>query len=139
MDLLIPETRQLSKTSDELAQERTDLALRRTVMAMDRTLMAWVRTGLSIISFGFTIYKILEAMQNQGATFRTEATPRTVGLIMVGTGLLSLVLGIVEYMGTVRALRKEGEVTYVRSSAVIAFVIGTLGIIVFIGISNQSF
>ena len=129
----------MSKTSDELAQERTDLALRRTVMAMDRTLMAWVRTGLSIISFGFTIYKILEAMQNQGAEFRTDATPRNVGLIMVGTGLLSLILGMVEYMGTVRALRKEGDVTFVRSSSVIAFVIGTLGIIVFIGISNQTF
>jgi putative membrane protein len=129
----------VSKTSDELAQERTDLALRRTVMAMDRTLMAWVRTGLSIISFGFTIYKILEAMQNQGATFRTDDTPRNVGLIMVGTGLLSLVLGITECMGTVRALRKEGEVSLLRSSLVIACVIGTLGIIVFFGIRNQSF
>jgi putative membrane protein len=128
----------VKKSSDELAQERTDLALRRTVMAMDRTLMAWVRTGLSIISFGFTIYKILDAMQNQGATFRTDDTPRNVGLIMVGTGLLSLVLGMIEYMGTVRALSKEGEVTFVRSASVIAFVIGALGIIVFIGISRQS-
>lgn len=129
----------IKKSSDELAQDRTDLALRRTVMAADRTLMAWVRTGLSVISFGFTIYKILEAMQNQGATFRADDTPRHVGMIMVGAGVVSLVLGLVEYLGTVRELRKEGPVSFIRSSSVVAFVIGVMGIFVFFGIRNQSF
>jgi putative membrane protein len=34
----------------------------RTIMAADRTLMAWIRTSLSMLSFGFTIYKFLDAM-----------------------------------------------------------------------------
>ena len=35
-------------------------------MAADRTLMAWIRTTLSMISFGFTIYKFLQAMFESG-------------------------------------------------------------------------
>jgi uncharacterized membrane protein YidH (DUF202 family) len=53
------------KTSNDLAEDRTDLALRRTVMAADRTLMAWVRTALSMISFGFTIYKLLQSFHGR--------------------------------------------------------------------------
>ncbi|PYY11310.1 MAG: hypothetical protein DMG61_19450, partial [Acidobacteria bacterium] len=41
----------------------TDLAFERTRMAAERTLIAWIRTALSMISFGFTIYKFLQAMQ----------------------------------------------------------------------------
>ena len=47
------------KTANEMAFERTELAVERTVMAANRTLQAWIRTALSLISFGFTIYKIL--------------------------------------------------------------------------------
>lgn len=35
------------------------LAIERTVMAAERTLLAWVRSGVSLISFGFTIYKVV--------------------------------------------------------------------------------
>ena len=38
-----------------------DMARERTILAADRTLMAWIRTTLSMISFGFTIYKFLQA------------------------------------------------------------------------------
>jgi putative membrane protein len=129
----------VSKTSDELAQERTDLALRRTVMAMDRTLMSWVRTGLSIISFGFTIYRILQALQTQGATLRADDTPRQVGMFMVASGTVALVLGVIEYLATVRELRKEGRVRFLRSSSAIAIAIAAFGIFVFFGIRNQVF
>ena len=49
------------KLSDRLAVERT-------VMAVDRTLMAWVRTSLSLIGFGFTIYKVIAAVEKAGGT-----------------------------------------------------------------------
>jgi putative membrane protein len=129
----------VSKTSDELAQERTDLALRRTVMAMDRTLMSWVRTGLSIISFGFTIYRILAALQERGATLRADDTPRQVGMFMVAAGTLALVLGVIEFLTTVRQLRREGKVNYLRSSSGIAVAIALFGVFVFFGIRNQAF
>ena len=54
-------TNPTAKTANELAMDRTDLAVERTVMGAGRTLMAWIRTALSMISFGFTIYKFLQA------------------------------------------------------------------------------
>jgi hypothetical protein len=44
----------------------TLLATDRTRLAHDRTLMAWVRTATSLISFGFTIYKFFQYMQEKG-------------------------------------------------------------------------
>lgn len=78
------------KTSDELARIRTDLAVERTLMAADRSLMAWVRTGLSMISFGFTIYKVLEAFQQQGGQLHSANAARNVGLFLTGLGTASM-------------------------------------------------
>ena len=64
------------KTSNELAELRTDLATTRTLMAADRTLMAWIRTALSLLSFGFTIYKLLDAFQKSGGNLPRAQTPR---------------------------------------------------------------
>ncbi len=44
----------------------TVLATDRTRLAHDRTLMAWVRTSTSLISFGFTIYKFFQYLQEKG-------------------------------------------------------------------------
>ncbi len=51
-------------SANELAQERTEFAKFRTRQAADRTLMAWIRTSLSLISFGFGIPTIVEAIGN---------------------------------------------------------------------------
>src|SRR6187200_3305719 len=47
-----------------LADARTALALDRTRLAHERTLMAWIRTAMSLISFGFTIYKFFQGLQD---------------------------------------------------------------------------
>jgi putative membrane protein len=41
------------------------LALDRSQLSAERTLMSWVRTALAIISFGFTIYKFLQVIEEQ--------------------------------------------------------------------------
>jgi len=46
-----------------------NLQLMNTLMAADRTLMAWTRTSLSMLSFGFTIFKILQAFQDAEGKF----------------------------------------------------------------------
>lgn len=65
----------------------------RTRMALERTQMAWVRTGVSLIAFGFTVYQVLERLPN-----RAHATSaRDLGLILIGTGILAMLVAILDY------------------------------------------
>ncbi len=88
------------RSAQELAEDRTDMATSRTLMAADRTLMAWIRTSLSMLSFGFTIYKVLEGFQQAGRSMPKEHTPRNVGLFLTALGTLAMVMGTIEYWQT---------------------------------------
>ena len=124
-----------TKSTNELAEERTDLAARRTLMAADRSLMAWIRTALSMISFGFTIYKLLEEFQNSGAVLPHGDSPRNLGLFLTGLGTLAMVMGTVEYWWTLKALREHETFRLWRASFGIALVMSLLGIFMFFSIS----
>lgn len=122
------------KSSDELAQERTDLAIDRTLMAADRSLMAWVRTGLSMISFGFTIYKVIEAFQQQGGQLHSANMARNVGLFLTGLGTMAIVMGTLEYWYRLKSLRRNREFRIMQPSFVIALIMSAAGLFMFIGI-----
>ncbi len=79
-------------------------------MSADRTLMSWVRTGLSMTSFGFTIYKLLQAVQSTGAILPSEHSPRRIGPDPDGLGTLSIVVGTIEYWQVLRDLKVEHEI-----------------------------
>jgi inner membrane protein YidH len=49
----------MAAASPPNVSESTLLAVDRTRLAHERTLMAWVRTATSMISFGFTIAKLV--------------------------------------------------------------------------------
>ena len=85
--------------------DSNEMAVERTIMAYERTQMAWIRTAVSLISFGFTIYKFLgESVKTEGA--RQFFTPRTVGMIMIGFGLVGLFLAQVQHAIAMRKIRK---------------------------------
>jgi putative membrane protein len=129
------------KSANELAVERTDLAIERTVMAAGRTLMGWVRTALSLISFGFTIYKFL---QNSIAGTALEQArpqgPRKLGLFLIALGTLAVLMGVCEYVSTVRRLNRLSPVKYrfLSPSMIIGILIGLLGLFLFITIISHS-
>jgi len=127
----------LPKTSNELAEERTDLAAKRNVMAADRTLMAWVRTGLSMISFGFTIYKLLQAFQSAGSILPHENSPRRIGLFLTGLGTIAILIGTVEYWQTLRDLRAEYSMRVWRPAFVMALILSIAGVLLFVGIISR--
>jgi putative membrane protein len=116
------------------AELNTKLALERTLMAADRSLMAWVRTALSMISFGFTIYKILEGFEQQGATLRRINTPRDIGLFLTGLGTVAIVMGTLEYWYRLRGLRREGTLKVFQPSFIMALIMSVAGLFMFIGI-----
>lgn len=98
----------------------TTLAVNRTLMGADRSLMAWIRTALSMVSFGFTIYKILEGLVASGSNFGAAGQPRVVGLFLIGAGTVSILLGILEYWQRAKDLSTYEAVPIWRPSFVMA-------------------
>ena len=123
------------KSSSELAQFNTDLAIDRTLMAADRSLMAWVRTALSMISFGFTIYKILESVRGQGAVAATSHVPRDMGLFLTGLGTVAMLMGVLEYGYRIKRLRESKNFRIFQPSFVMALIMAATGLCAFLGIS----
>lgn len=129
---------QVIKKSDP-AKDNTDMAVERTMMAADRSMMAWLRTGLSLISFGFTIYKFLDIQNSQlqalGKSLPEISSPKVVGLVMIGIGILSLVLGIIENVTTIKALQLRYNIKRPAYSLIVSVIIALIGIVLFIGIT----
>jgi putative membrane protein len=122
------------RTSDELAVERTRLAAERTLMAADRSLMAWLRTALSMISFGFTIYKLLQGFEEAGTHLSHASSPRTMGMFLTGMGTLAMVLGTIEYWYRLKDLRKQNHFAIWRPSLVMALFMSAIGLFLFVAI-----
>ena len=120
-------------SSSELARLNTDLAIERTLMAADRSLMAWVRTALSMISFGFTIYKVLEAMQQQGGVAASQS-PRNMGLFLTALGTTAMVMGTVEYWLRLKSLRRNMRLHLMQPSFAMALIMSVTGLGMFSGI-----
>ena len=120
----------LARDRTTLAHERTDLAFERTLLAHERTLMAWVRTAASLISFGFTIYKFFDYMV-QGQKFVDTGSrfgPREFAMAMIGIGLITLVLAIVEHQRSRSALRAAGGEVRRSIAQLMAVLVAALGI-----------
>ncbi len=74
----------------------SNFAWLRTRMALERTQMAWIRTGVSLIAFGFTIYQVLEKLPEAARAVHPQA-PRDLGLVLIGTGIIAMVLAMIDY------------------------------------------
>ncbi len=108
------------------------LAIDRTRMAAERTLMAWVRTALSMITFGFSIYKVLQALQEQSSVYilRPQA-PRNAGLTLIGLGIFVLVTAGVQHRKYLRNLGPAQSGRAWDMTQIVASLIALLGILMF--------
>jgi uncharacterized membrane protein YidH (DUF202 family) len=57
-----------------------------------RTMMAWIRTSLSMLSFGHTIYKVIQEAHDATNIPVHRMAPRNAGVFLTVTGTLALVL-----------------------------------------------
>jgi inner membrane protein YidH len=111
------------------------LALDRTRMAAERTLMAWVRTALSMVSFGFTIYKFLQVLQEQSTLpVMRPQTPRDVGLTLTGIGTFAVAIACVQHWKYIRKLRPDQPYKPWDLTFIVACLIGILGLLIFVSI-----
>jgi putative membrane protein len=123
------------RTSGEIPP---NLPVMNTLMAADRTLMSWTRTSLSLLSFGFTIFKILEGFQDAGGKFvvRTDV-PRNAGLFLVGMGTLAMVMGTIEYWQTLKVLHQQRIFGRPRAPLIMAMIMSVSGVLLFLSITTQ--
>ena len=119
--------------STRLAVTRTDLALERNVMAAERTLMAWIRTSLAMISFGFTIGKLGDALDSAKVDLIFGRTTDIVGVAyyLVILGTLSLIVAGVQYRVEAAAFVRQGLRGRFSLAFFIAVLLSLLGIFVF--------
>jgi putative membrane protein len=122
--------------STELAEKRTDLAIERSFLAFERTLMAWLRTSLSMISFGFTLAKFFQYLEDQrggplvGRFGRTWGSD-TVGLAMIAIGTFALVIAVIQHKRRVDALREMGLVPQWNLALAMGALVAALGVFAF--------
>jgi putative membrane protein len=107
-------------------------------MAADRTLMAWIRTALSLLSFGFTIYKILEEVE-KSISLPQENSPRNIGILLAVTGTVAMVMGTIEYYQTLHELRQDHHFWYFRPALIMALLMCISGVILIFGILSKLF
>ncbi|OHB57892.1 MAG: hypothetical protein A2Y12_01600 [Planctomycetes bacterium GWF2_42_9] len=119
---------EIKKTANALAEERNDMALERTSMANDRTLMAWTRTSLSMISFGFTVFKFMQYMQQEGKMLvvKTEGGAQRFGLTLIAVGIISLIIACVQYWHLAKKLNPNRK-WYLNLAFANAAFMGLLG------------
>ena len=125
--------------STQLAEKRTMLGLERTFLAFERSLMAWLRTSLAMISFGFTLAKFFEYLEEQrggpvvGHFGRTWASD-TVGLAMITIGTVALVLAVIQHKRRVDALRVLGLLPQWNLALTVAALVAVLGVLAFVSL-----
>lgn len=113
------------KPFSTLSRQRTDLAVARTTMAADRTLMAWTRTSLSMITFGFTVYKFMQYLREEGkaSLIRTERGAQNFGLTLIAVGILALLIACVQYWHLARKINPGRKWHFSLALAVAGFIV----------------
>ena len=112
--------------STRLARQRTDMALERNYLAAERTLMGWIRTALSMISFGFTLGKLGQALHTvevrgllgRERTFSVES----IAYFLVVLGTLGLLMATVQF----RVRSNELQAMGLRRQYSVAFTVSVL-------------
>jgi len=114
----------------------TELAVDRTNLAHERTQLAWVRTAVSLISFGFTIYKFFQYMQEQGGNQPVKRLlgPREFALLMIGIGLVSLLLATLQQWRFRKKMRERYQIIAPSLATALAAVMAVLGLLAFIAV-----
>ena len=130
-------TRPASDRTTQLAEERTDLAVYRTRMAEERTLQAWIRTALAMISFGFTIYKFVQQLQQvvPEPGVGRPYTARNLGLALIGLGTSALIAAMVQHWQALDSLGAKPLQRPLSLAFLVAFGVALVGVLAFLGVS----
>ena len=115
--------------------EKEELSLDRSILAFERTFLAWIRTAASLMTFGFAIFKLLEArVQTKGPHPILEVlTPRAIAIILFTSALTGLTLAAIRFIEVKKKFERFSNKTFLEPSMLQAYVIGALLILLLIG------
>jgi putative membrane protein len=121
------------KESASALDRATRLAYERTFLGWERTQMGWVRTALSLISFGFAIAKFFDFLRQKQVTPAPLLGPRTVGILMIGSGLVALAMASVQHRRALKVMREQCPGLPRSLAGVTGAFIALIGILALIG------
>lgn len=105
----------------------TRLAYENIYLAHERTQMSWVQVVLALISFGFTIAKVFQALKDQQGQQASILGPRGVGILMIMIGLVALVLASIQHYRAIRWIRLQCPGLPTSFSGLLALMLLLLG------------
>jgi len=94
------------KEAAKIIRDLEILAIVRTRFSSERSLMAWIRTSVSLFTFGFSITKFFNYLENQQKGTQFSEGPYLLGLALIFLGILSLVPAVIQH---VRRLKRAKE------------------------------
>jgi len=101
----------LSSEQTEAAKIIRDLeilAIVRTRFSSERSLMASMRTSVSLFTFGFSITKFFNYLENQQEGTQFSEGPYLLGLVLICLGILSLVPAVIQHAGRLKRAKELG-------------------------------
>ena len=107
-DAQAPQDDKHAETTEAPKDLRIPAALVRTALSSEQTLMSWVRTSVSLFTFGFSIAKFFQYLAVQRQDTELSASPRRLGITLIGVGILMLLLAVADHVRMIRQLKKEG-------------------------------
>jgi putative membrane protein len=115
---------------------KKDLSLERARLAQERTLLAWVRTATTLMTFGFALFKFLEAQveQTHRGPLLGFITPRIIGVTMLLTGFVGLFLAVIRNFRIMHRLDEFSTKRFFSAAVIQAYVVMAL-ILLLIGAS----
>ena len=127
------ENPQLPLNKEQTEAERTirDLeiyALVRTAFSSERSLLAWMRTSVSLYTFGFSITKFFDYLEQQEAGTQFSEGSQLLGFALVFLGILALVPAIPEHIQRLRKMKNLGLPRVSRFSLPVAATVALLSI-----------
>jgi putative membrane protein len=100
-------------------------------MAADRTLMAWIRTSMAMITFGFTIGRLGDALSSREVNLFGRTTDVAgVAYFLVIVGTLALIVAAIQYRVDMRLVSPRAQ-RHPSVPFIVAILLSVLGLLVF--------
>ncbi len=131
----IEELSEKKKHKKEQKLEKEIMSSERTLLAFERTLLAWVRTATHLMTFGFAIYKLLEEKAHTSGDhpLLRYVSPKSIGLVMISSGLVGLFLAVVRYTRITKKYGKLEPKSYYAPAMIQSYIVMALCLLMILG------